>query len=1021
MKELLENFNNPSSEFRTAPFWIWNDEMDKAEIERQLREMHSHGFGGAFAHARLGLMTPYLGEEWFDCFTHALRVCKELGMKLYIYDENNWPSGAAGGIVTENKPDCRNRWVEKAVVSTNSINYKGNLVKAYAYDEENDKILSELTDKPQDEWKNVSGKALVFSHVEANHSGWYGGFMEPNNYDRECVAEFLKVTHEEYYKRYHEDFGDTIPAIFTDEPFQVAYPWGRDLNKTFFDMHGYKIEDNLPALFGNPEGFSYDRTPEKVRYDYVETRHTLWTENYIKQIADWCGEHNIKFTGHLVEHFWPRTDSPSTMSCYEYMQWPGTDGLCCHHLEDVSYSGTSFMAEELRSVSNQLGKERILNEMYGCGMWDVTFNQFKRIGDWWMVNGTNFMCQHLMHSTISGIRKRDCIQSIDWRQPWWDEYTKLNDYFARASYLLSQGKMEQRILILNPATSSYVIPYVDQHDHINSAIETDYIKYPDMNDFLEILRMLTNEQWDYDLGDEYIIEHQAKVNGNKFSIGLQNYDVVIVSKNMTNFRTPTAKLLLEYIKNGGTVLATGDAGEFIDGERTSPLTNELRSAWKTVASRDELLLKIDSMLERRLVPADGWVQGFEHMRRDYGDGRVGYFIINHTLEHQDLKLTLPGTSVSKWDLFTGNVEKLVYSVENDKVTFDLPLDWEQSAFVMTGDNTPSAEKIRYVSARKIPASLVSAERDGFNYMPCLFCDIEFGDKKLENVPYYVAQKKLFRAHGFGEDPWQCSLQHKRDYLDRTFPDDKGFKVTYRFMVKPGTRPSVLNVIIERPELYSTITLNGKKLDLASANVSFLDRHMFAFPIADKIIDGENILVLDSDTFELRNEVEDIYLEGTFGITEYSSKYAIGEESRISYGNWAREAGLEFYPGAVRYKFNAKIEYMPDLAILDLKNTTASAVSLKVNGIDCGLVGADGDKVSEISSCLHMGDNDIEVRVSGSFCNLFGPIRYTGPEGDKDMFEFKTLPEEGGIAYGSVEPHPYGIMSEPKILMKYRKK
>lgn len=60
MDKLYEGFINPDVFYRPAPFWIWNEEMDSKETVRQLDEMKKHGFGGGFAHVRMGLITPYL-------------------------------------------------------------------------------------------------------------------------------------------------------------------------------------------------------------------------------------------------------------------------------------------------------------------------------------------------------------------------------------------------------------------------------------------------------------------------------------------------------------------------------------------------------------------------------------------------------------------------------------------------------------------------------------------------------------------------------------------------------------------------------------------------------------------------------------------------------------------------------------------------------------------------------------------------------------------------------------------------
>ena len=58
-------FKNPSAQYRIVPFWSWNETMEPDEVRRQLRLMKEAGWGGSMVHSRTGLLTEYLGEDWF--------------------------------------------------------------------------------------------------------------------------------------------------------------------------------------------------------------------------------------------------------------------------------------------------------------------------------------------------------------------------------------------------------------------------------------------------------------------------------------------------------------------------------------------------------------------------------------------------------------------------------------------------------------------------------------------------------------------------------------------------------------------------------------------------------------------------------------------------------------------------------------------------------------------------------------------------------------------------------------------
>ena len=99
VKELLAGGLN---EYRSIPFWSWNNYLDEKELCRQIEDMKAAGIGGFVLHARTGLKEEYLGEKWFSCVSACLAKARELHMEAWIYDENGWPSGFVGGRLLEN-------------------------------------------------------------------------------------------------------------------------------------------------------------------------------------------------------------------------------------------------------------------------------------------------------------------------------------------------------------------------------------------------------------------------------------------------------------------------------------------------------------------------------------------------------------------------------------------------------------------------------------------------------------------------------------------------------------------------------------------------------------------------------------------------------------------------------------------------------------------------------------------------------------------------------------------------------
>ena len=101
-KNLIYDVSKNSITHGAIPFWSWNDKLEDEELRKQINNMYDLGMKGFFMHARMGLETEYLSDEWY----HAIDVCideaRKLGMEAWSYDENGWPSGFGGEKVLKN-------------------------------------------------------------------------------------------------------------------------------------------------------------------------------------------------------------------------------------------------------------------------------------------------------------------------------------------------------------------------------------------------------------------------------------------------------------------------------------------------------------------------------------------------------------------------------------------------------------------------------------------------------------------------------------------------------------------------------------------------------------------------------------------------------------------------------------------------------------------------------------------------------------------------------------------------------
>jgi len=201
--------------FRGAPFWSWNDKLDPEELRRQIREFHQQGLGGFFMHARIGLDTPYMSEEWMQAVAACIDEAKKLGMLAWLYDEDKWPSGFAGGLVSGRGGDYNQK-----LLRVREIPVDWNMREFIPHDRSLAVYVVTRKGRQWLEWKEVTGKALNMSEHRGKVIVEF--FVERSGYidvmNPKAVEAFIRVTHDAYRERFAEEFGKTVPGIFTDEP-----------------------------------------------------------------------------------------------------------------------------------------------------------------------------------------------------------------------------------------------------------------------------------------------------------------------------------------------------------------------------------------------------------------------------------------------------------------------------------------------------------------------------------------------------------------------------------------------------------------------------------------------------------------------------------------------------------------------------------------------------------------------------------------------------------------------------------
>lgn len=1012
-EKIKELFAEPTSRYRTAPLWVWNADMTDSEIEKSLTELKTHGFGGAFVHPRPGMRVSYMDENWFRVWGKALKKAKELGLKLNIYDENSYPSGFGGGHVSAQLPDCLAESVGYRVVSADEMDYTdeeeswmGNkkTIAVYACDRKDGRmsLTREVTDLPRSRWKGTGSYFAILEHQPSQTEGWLAGFANVDLLRPEVTKKFLEIVYDGYASHFQEDFGDTIQAIFTDEPsLPGSSVYGRDgavnipvnhwFGYEFQKRKGYDLMGCLPALFEDWENLDN----EKIRHDYYEVAQELWAENYLTPVQEWCRRHHLPFTGHFMEDGWPKpfydVVSPSVMSSYEYQDWPGIDLLQSGRLKGQASEVQQISMLEVMSAAHQFGKERVFCEAYGAGGYDSGLEDYKRIGDYLLVNGVNFINEHLSYTSYIGARKRDHPQSFDWRQPWWDEYTELNDYLGRLSAVLSQGETRERILVLNPTMTGYLYP---RNKDTSQLVHNKIAQEPDTTGYLQMIQDFRRLQWDISLGDEVIMKRHGKAEKGKLRIAAQEYDTVILHKCMSNMLPSTLQLLSDYMEQGGLVLSVGKPGPCVAGVRKKEEYEKLTLSPGFMEFKDEqeMLSYLKHVRKPYFTTDRELPEGVESIRRMLPGGRELYFIVNHSTKDISVRAFFNGRMAENWDPWTGGISRLPQEDCNGQISLLLELkdggsvllcicqDESQACCTDGASETGkeagaagSAEENKVCencgsSAEELQIGSIRAEE--CNVWPLEYCDLYIDGEIYQDCSAIAAGNKVFKKRGFLANPWDNEVQFKTRTYERNqfYTENSGFAVVYHFEAAPGFRPGKVSLAVEYGSRYD-ITVNGKKPQPAEGEY-FLDELIKSYDIGCLIHEGRNEIRIEAAKFDVELEVEPVTLRGDFGVYARDDCWVMDTLRPLEMGSWKGQ-GYPFYYGAVLYEGKYDYDGKGEVKVHVAKEE-ATAVSLRINSEYAGALNLNGEQGKLITSLLKTGENKLSVRVCGSMKNCLGP-------------------------------------------------
>jgi hypothetical protein len=1048
---LAREFASPGSAWRGKPFWAWNGDLNPEELRRQIRVMRQMGMGGFFMHARIGLVTPYLSPRWFECIKACVDEARKLKMEAWLYDEDRWPAGFAGGLATKN-PAWRQRLLSLVESGDpKAFRWTPNTLAAFTAVIKGHAAFSvRPIAKGERVERLANGERILEFRVELTRPlSWYNNQTYLDVLNPAAVREFIRVTHEVYRRECGRWFGTVISGVFNDESnggecfvesinardshAGETLPWTGALPKVFRERYGYDLLPHLPELYYDLEG----RGIRPARYHFHDCVSHLYVTAFSKQIGEWCGRNGLLLTGHVLEEDSLSQQVATASACmrfYEYMQAPGLDMLT----ERWRVYDT---AKQVSSVARQLGRKWRLTETDGATGWDFSFAGHKALGNWQVALGINLRCPHLYWYTMLGQAKRDWPASIGEQSPWWKHWVKVEDYFARLHVALTPGEEVRDILVVHPVESVWL--------QVRRNWQTPRRLTRFDGEFGKLRETLLSAHLDFDYGDEELLSRHASVVSRRpvpiFRVGRASYKAVVVPTMITMRRT-TLMLLEKFREAGGRVVFAGRPAAYVEAVR-DPGPSELAERCVRTPTRGPKLAAALDPLCRRLSITDAAgkeIAGVLYLLREDRDG-FRLFICNTGYTAAELqrlgfnedrrvcnrRAAWPTVRVrgfadcagapQEWDPSTGR-RFAANAVRMKNGAWEIATDLPQLGsrlFVM-----PKAETRESLPARPAFKTLRT--------LPLAAGPWEIGLSEKNVLVLDRARHRIRGKAGEGQEEILRLDQRVRQALgapergpnmlqpwarERQTGKKKSIPVVLEYAVHVDALPQEeLLLGLESPHRFA-IAINGRPVSLDVKRGWWVDPSLKLLALDPAWFQvGENRLRLEIAYTE-DDGLENVYLLGDFGVRIAEGQaHLVTAPERLKIGDWTRQ-GLSFYSGSVRYRRAIATSKLAkgERLFVRVPEYRGVAARVLVDGKEAGFIGWEPAE-ADITDYVQGDAFELSIEVLSHRRNSHGPLHYAEKwPVFSSPWHFESEGKDWSENWNLV---PCGLMANPRLEIRH---
>ncbi len=493
---------------------------------------------------------------------------------------------------------------------------------------------------------------------------------------------------------------------------------------------------------------------------------------------------------------------------------------------------------------------------------------------------------------MKGEAKRDYPASINYQSPWWQDYSYIENHFARVNTALTRGKPLVRVGVIHPVESYWL--------HWGPSEQTHGVREQLDHHFDDVIHWLLNGSIDFDFVCESLLPGLCQNASAPLRVGEMAYDAIVVPGCET-LRSTTLERLENFQAAGGKLIFLGDAPT-LENAVPSQRGKQLFDRSKHISFSCEALLT--ALQEERMVDirnADGsrTANLIHQLRRD-SDGL--WLFVAHSCEPyskdipvgQQVRITVNGAYAAQvWDTQTGETHPANAKIKNGKTVITATLyDYDSLLLKLTegGENIAVKEEASKPTHRIAIPDLVHYVLDEPNALL-----LDKAEYALDDKPYHPSQE-LLRADNVlrGSLGWptrECSVAQPW-----TVQEEKAEHVVRLRFTLHSRIEAAVKLALEDADI-AEIKLNGIPIT-AKPDGWFVDKSIGTVDIS-KLAIGQNIIEVTLP-FGLRTNVEWCYLLGDFGVTIAGEhREIVPRAEKLGFSDVTSQT-LPHYTGNIRY-------------------------------------------------------------------------------------------------------------------------